>query len=176
MSLVTEDGTGLSNSNAYTDLATATTYHADRNNTAWAAADVPTQTAALIKATAYIDGKYRPRWTGMKAFPKQALQWPRIGAVDASGYLLPDGSVYQYLLSGIPPALVAATCEAALIEVGKSGALMPQLDRGGLVEEFQVGPVRKRYQAGAPGLPRFLAVDYAIAQICLPSSGLKITR
>ena len=116
MALIVEDGT-ISNTgaNSYVAIAYADAYHLDRLNTAWAAATTIEKTAALIKATAYADGKYRNRWKGVRIYSQQPLEWPR--AIEISEYQ----SIYSGIsivldapIATIPQLLKDAVCELAL--------------------------------------------------------------
>ncbi|MBF0374875.1 MAG: hypothetical protein HQL39_15825, partial [Alphaproteobacteria bacterium] len=62
MSLIVEDGSGLSDANAYVSLAYADGYHALRGNAAWAAAGQPARESALVRATDHLDRAFR--WRG----------------------------------------------------------------------------------------------------------------
>ncbi|KAG1535604.1 hypothetical protein G6F50_015265 [Rhizopus delemar] len=79
----------------YGTLEGADLYHQARGNAAWAAGTDDARTGALVRATDYIDGRYRVllasgRWASM--FPGvrtagrgQPNEWPRTGAVDYDG-------------------------------------------------------------------------------------------
>jgi hypothetical protein len=89
-----EDGSGISDSNAYIDIAYATQYHLDRGNDFWATtlnnptadAKLAQCKAAIVRATFYIDKRFRTKFVGARQRFDQALAWPRIGAFDSDGY------------------------------------------------------------------------------------------
>src|SRR5688572_6043385 len=82
MPLVVEDGTGLANADSYVSLAQADAYHITLGNTGWAGTN-ELKEQALRRATRYIDFFYYDRWSGVRLNGRdQALQWPRIDAVD----------------------------------------------------------------------------------------------
>lgn len=112
--LVVENGTGLTNSNAYATRAEADAYHLARANDAWADSDLHNKIASLIRATDYVDRRWR--WIGTKGLETQALQWPREGAYDVNGFSLADE---------VPPALKQAVMEYALRIVEDLGDLLP---------------------------------------------------
>lgn len=119
MALTVESGTGAAGGNSYAAIATADTYHSDRGNSAWAAATTAAKTAALLNATAYLDGKYRHRWKGGRVNPvTQPLEWPRLGVnVESAvgGTPLSRTNYYSnYLSDTVPQEVIAATCELAL--------------------------------------------------------------
>lgn len=87
MPLVVEDGTGLSNANAYVSESFVDTFHADRNNTSWADATSPEKQAAIIRASEYIDKRFGRRFRGFRKLKEQALEWPRLSSFDDDGFL-----------------------------------------------------------------------------------------
>lgn len=107
MAFVAEDGTGLSNATSYISIAFADTYHTDRGNAAWASATEASRQAALIRATDYIDKRFGKRFKGWRQNKDQALEWPRIGALDQDEHLL-NGA------DAIPRQLQKACAEYAL--------------------------------------------------------------
>jgi hypothetical protein len=115
----------------YADLADADAYFAERNVTSWITAAAADREAALLKATAYLDGRYR--WIGALADAAQPLGWPRTGAVDAEGRTH----------SGIPGRVKHACSELAWIALTRD--LAPMAERGGQVVSEQVGSVSIRY-------------------------------
>lgn len=129
----------------YADRAEADAYFAARAVAAWAEAGAPARDAALLRATAFLEGGYR--WVGRLVDPAQPLAWPRTGARDAEGRPL----------NGIPDRLKAACAELALVAL--TGDLAPPLERGGRVLSERVGPVAVDYTADAPPGRSFPAVD-----------------
>lgn len=135
--------------NSYVSVADADAYHADRETTAWTSISGDAgKEAALIRATQYIDGRYAGRWPGSPADGRdQTLAWPRADAYDN------DGELIDY--AAIPREIVAATCEAAALEVATPGTLAPLLERGGKLKSLAVavsGAV-SRTQTWADGAP-----------------------
>lgn len=130
MTLVKEDGTGLSGANTYANVADCDSYHeAHLYATDWTGATTATKEAALAMATRLIDGSYQ--FNGYRTSEEQALQWPRIHCPDTdklspawtalnSGRLRPEFEENE-----IPTALVNATCEVAreLIKADTSDAV-----------------------------------------------------
>lgn len=101
---VVETGDGLDNSNAYVALAAADQYHEDRGNAFWATATSAERQTAIVRATSYIDKRFRQQFRGSRQLVDQALAWPRIGAFDDDGYEFPN----------LPKQLIQATAEYAL--------------------------------------------------------------
>ena len=101
----------------YADLSEADTYFAARLVGDWAAASDGEREAALLRATAFLDGRYR--WIGRRADPDQPLGWPRHDATD------PEGRTH----TGIPVSVKHACAELACIALSQD--LAPQAERGG---------------------------------------------
>jgi len=83
MSIVTEDGTGLSSAETLLSVADCDTYHLRRGNTAWAGYSVPEKEAALRRTNDYLRQKYRIRWQGVKVKTDQGCEWPRSTPISA---------------------------------------------------------------------------------------------
>ena len=138
----------------YLTRAAADAYFADRAVAAWAAATVEAREAALLQATAYLDVAYR--FLGALARPDQALAWPRQGVRDAEGRAL----------TGIPPAVAAATAELALIAL--LGDLAPAARGSGHIRRERAGPVEVEYQATPPTGPRFPFIAMLLRDVAVP--------
>jgi len=153
--MVVENGTGLINSNSYASVATADAYHQDRGNVEWNALTEEDKEARLIKATTFLDGNYT--FPGYKSTREQALEWPRIDAVDS----------YGWLLEGVPQQVVFATCEAALIET-----LVETQARA--VSSESVGQISVSYERGARQGNSYPQVDQLLRRI-LGAGQVKVT-
>lgn len=93
LTLVVEDGTGLTTANSYVTRAEASEI-LEANILAfptWSALSGDAQDATLIYATRYLDA--RARWEGVKTFSASALRWPRTGVVDRDGETVADNVV-----------------------------------------------------------------------------------
>lgn len=77
MTIIVEDGTGLSTAETLTSVAEADTYHLLRGNTAWAALSTSSKEMALRKANDYLRQAYRNRWQGKRVKISQSCDWPR---------------------------------------------------------------------------------------------------
>ena len=106
MALMVEDGTGLSDADAYVSLEFVDAYHTKRGNTVWTAiVDDAIREACIVRASDYVDKRFGVDFRGIKSSSQQALQWPRIDAFDNSGYTL----------NGVVPTLLQkAVAEYAL--------------------------------------------------------------
>jgi len=112
-----ETGTGIPGANAYVDVAYVDTHHADRGNTAWSTFSTTLKESAIIRATDYIDKRFGLRFRGVRSTKGQGLEWPRLSAFDADGFLLSS-------VDDIPRQLEKATAEYAL-RTAMCGVLAP---------------------------------------------------
>ena len=148
----------------YGSVAAADAYHTARGNTAWTGTN-DVKTAALVRASAYIDGRYRfrlasGRWQSMFKGTKtggraQELEWPRTGATDYEGSEIPSNE--------IPREVEQATYEAALRELVSPGSLSPDFTYSAQVTREKVGPIEVQYAesqaSGTPNRPVIPAID-----------------
>lgn len=156
----------------YGSVTAADAYHQARANAAWAGDDAAKQ-AALIRASAYIDGKYQfqnacGRWeslfSGVKTGGRaQTLQWPRTGATDNEGSTIPPDEV--------PVEIEQATYEAALREIVTPGSLSPDYVASGAIKRQKLDVLEIEYQAastatgGVPTRPVITVVDELVAPL-----------
>jgi len=136
----------------YGTVAAADAYHEARANTAWAG-DESAKQAALIRASVYIDGRYRKqlasgRWESMFPGSKTAArgqerEWPRTGATDYDGNPIPGEEV--------PVEVEYATYEAAIRELLSPGSLSPDFVAAAAIKREKVGPIDTEYAVSADG-------------------------
>lgn len=112
MAFVVEDGTGLSAATSYVSVAEFKSYHGDRGNLIEACRDTDIE-KALIRATDYVEARWRHRFKGRRLAGDQALSFPRIGLFDEE----------FRLVEGLPARLKSATHEYGLRAL--SGSLLP---------------------------------------------------
>jgi hypothetical protein len=148
MTLIVEDGTGLSTAEAYTSVADADARHTAMGNTAWTGTTAAKE-AALRRATQFMEQRFRSRWKGTRHTRDQALSWPRYGA-EADGYALDSTSV--------PDDIANACADLALRALADD--LNPDQTRAVIREK--VGPLETEYSAHSPQATRFAAVDQAL--------------
>lgn len=185
--VIVEDGTGLSDSDSYISAADCATYASNRG-LAFDAND-PGADAALRRATAYIDAKYRGRFPGYPTqLGIQALEWPRYSAyllVPEQGRNAPFfygmtgnydynyefiGGFYYIPSNAIPRQIITAVCEGAIRELASPSSLAPDLDRGNAIVRLQAGSVSVQYGANASPVTTFQVIDLALASLLMPSN------
>jgi len=155
----------------YGNVAAADAYHAARANAAWTGDDVAKQ-AALLRASVYIDGRYRKLlasgvwqslFPGVKTEGRgQAREWPRTGAEDYEGHAIPSDQV--------PVEVEQATYEAALRELVEPGSLSPDFVAASTVKRQKVGPIEEEFSvaAGADGAASVRPVISIIDEMIAP--------
>lgn len=155
----------------YGTVAAADAYHAARANAAWTGDDLAKQ-AALIRASVYIDGRYRKLlasgvwqslFPGVKTEGRgQAREWPRTGAEDYEGHAIPSDQV--------PVEVEQATYEAALRELVEPGSLSPDFVAASTVKRQKVGPIEEEFSvaSGADGAASVRPVISIIDEMIAP--------
>lgn len=171
MSLIIEDGSIVANANSYASLATVDAYHLARNNTAWAAeAHDEVREAAILRAMDYIEAQ---NWLGMAysgpvgGTGYQPLQWPRID-VYVNGFEWPN--------TQIPPKVISALCEAALVELVTPGALSVALERGGAVIREKVDVIETEYASGAPAVTVYQTIRQHLRGLVAGGNAITLVR
>lgn len=160
--MIVEDGTGLETANSYISVVDCDSYHNDRGNVAWIGEDTAKE-AALIKATQYIDGRYRRIWKGIPLASVQSLCWPREDLYDER----------DEEIEGVPTRLKYAVCEAAIRAL--TDDLNPDLERGGRIKREKIGPINTEYADNAPGRTSIPAVSDLLFGY-LKGKGFKVVR
>lgn len=102
MTFTVEDGTGLNTANSYATVTEFNSYWDLRGFVHSSYTDAQKQ-VALVKATDYIELRYRVRFIGTREFETQALSFPRLSLYDEDGRKV----------LGVPKQLKNATIEYA---------------------------------------------------------------
>ena len=149
MTLIVENGTGLSTAESYISVADADARHTALGNTAWTGDDA-TKEKALRRATQHMEGAYRQRWRGTRLLRAQALSWPRYGA-EVDGWAIE---------STVVPTEVANACADLAVK-----ALTDELaaDQTRAVIREKVGPIETEYSAYSSQATRYTAIDMTLA-------------
>lgn len=144
----------------YGTVEGADAYHEARGNEAWtsvASSPEDEKAAALTRATAFVDGRYLPRFPGVRTDGRsQDLQWPRVGS---DGGPVTDAEGNEIAADEVPAEIINAVYEAALREIESPGSLMPDMDRGGKIKSLTAGSVAITYMDGATAETVFTAID-----------------
>ncbi len=135
MALIVEDGSGMTNADAFISVAYADTYHAAMGNTTWTGAE-PLKEGAIRRATAFLSNSYE--WQGYKRQGRpQALAWPRVDVVDCEGWGVDFAS--------IPVEIQKATAEVALRELVSPGSMNPDFTQSEMVKREKIGQIEVEY-------------------------------
>lgn len=129
MAFVVEDGTGLSNSNAYASVAWVDEYHSTYGNLDWSGSEEQKQ-AWIVQGAEYLDLTWGTLFQGMKkeVDPAQALEWPR-------EYVYDDETGVEVNPDAVPELIKRANAELAL--VAKRCGLYPATDQPGVRQRTQ---------------------------------------
>lgn len=157
MPLIVETGAGLTTANTMASMSNANAYHSLRADNVWDEADYTAKEAALVKASAYLCDERRFPWVGTKAGGyNQRMPWPRTGAVETDGTVVP--------VDVVPWRVTDAVCALAGLVVAGAD-LQPALDRGGQIISESVGAISTTYAAGAPAGTYYQVAEGLIAPL-----------
>ena len=132
MAFVAEDGTGLELANAFIDLAFFDAYHTDLGHDFAVAATTLSKETAIVRASQFVEQRFRHRFKGRREKANQGLSWPRFGAYDRDGFIL----------SEVPQQLKKAVAEYALRAISY-GELAPDVPPTVPRQDNSVGTVEE---------------------------------
>jgi hypothetical protein len=126
-----------------------------------------TITKALLKASEWLDGRYRSRYSGIKYGDRtQIREWPRSLAVDVTGWSIPFDSV--------PVEVENATYEAAYEEGNSAGALVKNFTPSVYSQVSITGAIHAQFLSNknaADMQTQYPLIDQAIAPVLMIGSG-----
>ena len=162
LALVVEDGTGKTNAQTYASLAEVTAY-----GVLYGYSTTHVDEATIMRCMQYLEGAYVDRWVGIKRTEDQALSWPRAYATRRDGYTNDEQEV--------PTEVKNAVC--ALAVRATSGVnLSPDITRGDVTTEEEIGPIRVKYASHAPTITIFRDIELMLKQVVLPNTSGRIYR
>lgn len=169
MTLVVEDGSGRSDAESPQSIAEIDAYHEREGNADWSGTEAEKETWAR-RATLRQEQLYAGRFSGYRRVYNQALSYPRCSSFTAAGALIG--------VDEVPAWWKAIHAELALR--AKRGEVLPDMERGGQLQSYSVGPsgpdrltISKSFAAGAPAGKSFAAIE-AIADLYLrPANELR---
>lgn len=134
VTLIVEDGSGISDSNSYCDLDFALEYCVNHGYTSWVDMTEDEQKVYLIKGTSFVDNFYE--WKGYKRTSVQSLEFPRNGLIDNN----------KTEILGIPNNLKKAVIEAAFINLSSEvDNLFVSRDENGAIKRQKVDELEVEY-------------------------------
>jgi len=104
--IVVEDGTGLSNSNSFCDVAYADSYFTNKGDTTWDTFVLADKETFIFNAATAVDAKWGSAYRGSIWSSAQAMLFPRTTFRDGNGRYVPAQT--------IPKELKDTQCEFAL--------------------------------------------------------------
>lgn len=153
----------------YGDLSGFKDYHDERGNDHSAFTDQQLS-AALLRASEYIDGRYGPKFPGEPAIRRenggQDREWPRVSS-GQFGYLRDryDNPIPE---NTVPLEVIKATYEIALREAGSPGVMSPDVNRSQRKRSVRVeGAVSVEY-ADASDIEAYRTVVTIVDAILAP--------
>lgn len=160
MTLIVEDGSGLTNAESYLSVAEADAYNDLFCNGTWTSATTDQKEVALREATRYVDARFHGRWKGRRSHQLQALDWPRFNVVDADSFWIESDSIPKKLKDAVAQfALIAVAGEDLLPDLDKPGNIKKERLKAGSVER-EIEYVGGRSQTKQYRLADFLLKDY----------------
>lgn len=134
VTLIVEDGSGISDSNSYCDLDFALEYCVNHGYTSWIDMTEDEQKVYLIKGTSFVDNFYE--WKGYKRTSVQSLEFPRNGLIDNN----------RTEILGIPNNLKKAVIEAGFINYSSEvDNLFVSRDENGAIKRQKVDELEVEY-------------------------------
>lgn len=204
MAFTVEDGTIVAGANAYVTVAEFKAWHTDR------AVDVSDYddssiSAAVVKATDYVDKRFGPKFVGDKSQRDQPLQWPRKNAwTNQRDFIYSDEIPKELKRAIFEYALLALSLNLLPVPVPNFNSIDPTTgevtqNTGGMVQRKRerVGPVEEDYwysqeqwrlelQGRAPGvasgvsssvnLPEYPVADEWLRPIVVSGFAVKLSR
>ncbi len=178
MAIIKEDGTIVAGANVYSTLAEVDLYHEDRLNSLWTNADDELKEAAMLRATAGLESKYRDRWFGFKsnhntANAPQFLAWPRKDdkkQTTDEGFAIADMDEIEdfdglFIPVDIVHALVVqAYNEVCLIELSQPFVSV-ELSRNDMLKYQRVDVIEQEWLRNAPAIVLFPHIDHILSTL-----------
>jgi hypothetical protein len=93
MTMIVEDGSGVTGANSYCSLETAAAVNAKLGNTVWATLTSTVQSNYLIQATAALDRIYGTDYLSTAKFTDSPLLFPRFQFMDNNFRLVDSGTI-----------------------------------------------------------------------------------
>lgn len=146
--LIVEDGTGLPDADSYITIDEFKTYAASYGIDISAYDDAKIETSCRV-GTMWVDTAYRYKGTKLNAM--QALEFPRNGCTDWSGYPV----------VGVPARVKQAT--AYMTAQANAGPIYTDVDHGGMIKSEAVGPISVTYMDGAPSQKTYTTANNLLA-------------
>lgn len=169
MSLIVEDGTGLSTAESLSSVAEFLAYHASIGNTSATTLTTAQTEQCLRKATAFMMGRYRARWGGSRKTTTQAQDFPRSLMPIKDAPNLYGNSASYYADDAVPQAVKDACASLAL----RAASATLLADQSRTKKSVTVGPITTVYDDVAGQATQYVEVDAMVAPY-LKASGNQV--
>lgn len=175
MAFVVEDGTGLSNANAYISVAYYRAYWTDRGRDVSAQTDEQVQ-GYIVRATDYAEQRFGQQYKGTRKTLTQSLGMPRTGiiidGVRISADIVPGTfqmGIAEYAFRASKYADLAPDAPVPFAREGTGGTTVPAAGAV-IAESKKVGPIEKSVEYADPtaasnawAIPAYPAADSLLA-------------
>jgi len=165
MTIIVEDGTGLSNAESLISVSYLQTHHSNRGNTSIALLTTAQAEEALRRTSDYFMQTYRNRWKGYLVKTTQALDWPRTDVILNDGFL-----DYAIDPGTIPEPVKQAFADLTLKAV--AGELLSDISQQVIRKKVDV--IEVEYTPHSRQTKRYSAIDALLAPYLKSSGGLSI--
>lgn len=163
MTLIVEDGTGLTTSESYISVDNAKLYvnqFYGASHSFLSSSDTQIE-QYLRRASQWMEGKYENRWKGYRTDEAQSLAWPR-NAVE-------EPLKQAYLVDAAYPQTILGRAQTEIAIRIQSGVdINPDLSRGGQIKREKVDVLEVEYMDGAPAGFTIPQVDELLARYLRP--------
>lgn len=129
MTLLLEDGTGISDADAYVDVVDVDSYATNYGKTGWSVLATPEKEVHIRRATQFIDNKYP--FPGVPLTSTQGLFFP-----------VQELRIRGHSVEGLPRQLLDAVCELSIISV-TTDLVNSVASRAYTYRKVEVGDVKK---------------------------------
>lgn len=162
MALITEDGAGLSNAESLCSVAAADAYHVSIGNASWIFLSEAVKEQCLRKATAFMTGRYRARYSGARKTTTQALDFPR------SYMPIKDALSRAYYSDTATPLPVQQACASLAL---RASTTTLNADQKRSKSSVTIGPISTTYDPLSPIATQYKEIDAMMAPYLTGSSG-----
>ncbi|MDH5559415.1 MAG: hypothetical protein OEY59_01010 [Deltaproteobacteria bacterium] len=150
---------------SYLSVAEADEFHQRMNNPNWDIKTTAEKETALVKATIFMEQSYQGRLKGNLLDSSQPLNWPRSGVEDLEGRIVLT----------TPKEVKDSVALLALKSFEEE--LLPDLEPGGALQSFKLGPLEKKYFPKSDPRHRFSQIEGLMRRFLNPlSSNRKLVR
>lgn len=162
MSLITEDGSGLTTAESLCSVAVADAYQLSIGNDTWYFLSEAVKEQNLRKATAFMSGKYRARYSGVRKTTTQALDFPR------SLMSIKDALSKAYYSDTEVPLLVQHACASLAL---RASTATLNADQKRSKSSVTLGPISTTYDRFSPIANQYKEIDAMLAPYLSGGSG-----